>query len=607
MEELGPQDWKELARSGSRVFIGSGAGCPNGLLRTLAESRARLHDVQLIQLLRLRDHLNPQTGADDETFQYNSFGLGGGMLTAFQEGRADYTPCYVSEIPQLFRERAIPLDLALVSVTPPDELGRCSLGTNADIAVAAVESARRVVVQINDRMPRTWGHSPIMLEEVSHVFEESEELPELLWEEPGPVVRQIAENVAKLIEDGDTLHLERHEICEAVLQCLDDRKDLGLHTELLSDGMMRLIRKGVITDEKKALHRGLSVASMVLGSRRLYQFVAEATERLAIKPTEEINNPLLIARNPGMVSITTATRVDLTGLAGSVRGSNGLEFSLSSQLDFMRGAAFSDGGRPIIALPSLAADGSSNIVPQLATVTGGVATRADTRFVVTEHGIARLWGRTMRERVLEMIRIAHPDHQEELLRFARERHAIREFQTTGPSRVPELDESQQKRIDLKDGSYLLRPLRPADERTLQEFFYSHTPETVQFRYGYMVASMSRRRAQELVSVRQDQDLALGIFSRESSGIRETLRAVGRYYLDTGGKSAEVAFVVSETKRNVGMAGALLGEMIRIARARGLEYLWAQVEKGNRPMVRVFEKFQAKVKRTSDCTEIRIDL
>jgi RimJ/RimL family protein N-acetyltransferase len=170
-----------------------------------------------------------------------------------------------------------------------------------------------------------------------------------------------------------------------------------------------------------------------------------------------------------------------------------------------------------------------------------------------------------------------------------------------------MDESQQKRIQLKDGTYLLRPLRPADERTLQEFFYSHTPETVQFRYGYMVASMSRRRAQELVSVRQDQDLALGIFSHESSGTRENLRAVGRYYLDTGGKSAEVAFVVGETKRNVGMASALLGEMIGIARERKLEYLWAQVEKGNRPMVRVFEEFEAKVKRTSDCTEIRIDL
>ncbi len=609
METLLAEDWKMLARSGSRVFIGSGAGCPNALLRGLNEVREHLNDVQLVQLMRLESSPNlvaeDGAGGEEQAFQYNSFALGGGMLEAFREGRVDYTPCYVSEIPDLFRQGAVPLDVCLLMVSPPDEAGRCSLGISADVAAAAAASARRVVVQINPRMPRTWGHPLISLDDVSHGIEQEEELPEIRCPQPSDVAEEIAANVAQLIEDGDTLHLERHEICDALLEHLEGRRDLGLHTEILTDPMMRAIQRGIITNARKPLQQGITVATMALGTRKLYDFVEAETSRIAMKPTEEVNRPLLLAKMPCMVSVTTATQVDLTGLAGAARGANGLRFSLSSQLDFLRGAAYSEGGRPIIALPSTAADGSSNIVPQLARLSGGVATRADVRYVVTEFGIARLWGRTMRQRVLEMIRIAHPDHQEDLLRYARENHAIREFQAREPSRVPEMGESQMRRIELKDGEYILRPLRPADERTLQEFFYSHTPETVHFRYGYMITSMTRKRAQDLVSVPQDQDLALGIFSQQ--GPRETLHAVGRYYLDTNGKSAEVAFVVSEHKRSVGMASMLLTTIVEIAKSRGLQKLWAQVERGNLPMMKVFEKFDAGVNRQPDCVEVEIAL
>ena len=344
---------------------------------------------------------------------------------------------------------------------------------------------------------------------------------------------------------------------------------------------------GVINNRKKTFHKGKTVVSFCVGTRRLYKFV-DGNPHVEFYPSEHVNSPVNIARNDKMVSINSAIEVDLTGQV--VSDSIGYHFysGIGGQVDFIRGASLSKGGKPIIALPSTTKDGKiSRIVAHITEGGGVVTSRGHVSYVVTEYGIASLQGKSIRERALELIRIAHPKFRDQLLKDVRKHYWVPEYQENTPTSVPELGEVEIKRFTFADSEYFLRALSPADERKLQEFFYSHNQETLMMRYNHHTTQMTREKSCDLVSVNQHIDLALCLTERDHLG--ESIQGVGRYYYLEANNSAEVAFVIKESKRGKGMAKALLTEIIAIAKIRGVEQLIASVRRDNAPMLKVFEK------------------
>lgn len=582
-----PVDWSNLLHSGSRIFIGSAAAVPNALIQDLIDNSRELHDVEVVHILTMSDHEWVKKEYCD-LFKINTLFMGPEVRKAVAAGYADYSPAYLSEIPALFRDEILSLDVALIMVSPPDEYGYCSLGVSVDVVSSAVKYAQKVVAQVNPAMPRTNGHSFVHVDDIDAWMEQEQKLPALIpHDKNDPVIEKIGHYCSLLIEDGSTLQIGIGKIPVAVTRFLHDHHDLGIHTEMLSDEIMHLINSGVVTNRKKTFHRGKTIASLCIGSSELYDFVG-GNPHVEFFPSEHVNSPLNIARNDKMVSINSAIEVDLTGQV--VADSIGYNFysGIGGQVDFIRGAAMSKGGKPIIALPSTAKNGTiSRIVPYITEGGGVVTSRGDVHYVVTEYGIASLRGKSMRERALEMISIAHPDFREQLLEEVRKHYWVPNYQTQKPTTVNELGLVEWKTLKFDGLVYYMRPLHPADERILQEFFYSHTKETLIMRYSHHPKQMSRERAATLVAVDQSKDLALCIVKKK--GPREEIEAVGRYYYIESANSAEAAFVVRESEQGKGIANTLLKEMIKVARKRKLSSLYAYVRAENKPMRRVFEK------------------
>ncbi|TVR51271.1 MAG: GNAT family N-acetyltransferase [Puniceicoccaceae bacterium] len=608
MKPLVPAQWPTLIHPGSRVFLGSGAACPHALIAEMLKQARDLKDIELVHILTLGDCPWTEPALAD-TFSTNTFFLGAATRRAYAAGRADYTPCFLSEIPGLFADRVLPLDAALVMVTPPDEQGFCSLGPSVDVTLAACRHAAIVIAQVNPLLPRTHGQSFLHVSEIDAFFEASAELP-VLDHPPleDPAGRRIAGYVAQLIEDGDTLQFGIGRLPETILDALAGHRRLGVHSEMISDGLVRLIRAGVVDNSRKTLHPGKSVVTFAMGTAEVYRFIHD-NPHVEFHPTEYVNAPLTVARHERMVAVNSALEIDLTGQVAADSLGYAIHSGIGGQLDFLRGAAMSPGGRPIIALPSTARGGAvSRLVPHLTEGAGVVTSRGDVYYVVTEYGIATLRGRSLRERALELIAVAHPDFREGLARHAREKGLLPALHAAALPEKAGGPGPAEKKIVLKGETFHLRPLRPSDQRHLQEFFYSHSEETILMRYGHVVNRMDRGRAYELVTIDQTRDLALGIF--EVQGPRQLIHAVGRYYLDRGGESAEVAFVVRETRRRLGMATLLFEEILAIARERGLKRIWGRVRRDNLPMLKLFRQFGAKPRPGADGdgeTDLEVDL
>jgi len=378
-----------------------------------------------------------------------------------------------------------------------------------------------------------------------------------------------------------------------------------VHSETISDGIMELMKSGVINNRKKTYHRGKVITTFCVGTRALYDFV-DGNPHIEFYPAEHVNSPTRIARNDKMVSINGAIEVDLTGQV--VSDSIGRKFysGIGGQVDFIRGAALSRGGRPVIALPSTTRDGKrSRIVPTLAPGGGVVTSRGHVHYVVTEYGIASLHGKSIRERALELIRIAHPQFRRELLTEVRKFYWVPEYQEQAPTSVPELGPVEEKHYTFDGIRYTLRPLRPADERRLQEFFYTHNKETLLMRYNHHVTQMSREKSCSLVSVDQQRDLALCFTDRDKGA--EVIQGVGRYYYNEADNSCEVAFVIKESRRGRGIATALLRELETIARRRGLHKMFACVRRDNHPMLAVFENLGFATSAGAEMDEVYLSL
>ncbi len=583
MKALEKSDWLRLVRPGSRVFIGGGASVPFALVESMLEMAAVFKDVELVHIHGLGETpwIHPKF---EQVLRTNSFYLTPALRDAVERGQADYTPCAMSELAGLFKNGPLPLDVALIQVSPPDAAGFCSLGLSVDIVMSAVKCARVVIAQVNPQMPRTCGDTLISTRKIGWFIERSAALPEAAVGIFDERHERLGRHAAHLIEDGSTIQCGLGNSPEAVVRALKEHRKLGIHSGMFNDGLMDLVRCGAVDHSAKNYLPGKIVASHVLGSRQLYDFVNENPE-IELHPSDWVNDPYRIARNNRMVAINGAREIDLTGQV--VRDSSGHRFygGIGALQDFIRGAGRSKGGRPIIALTSTAdEDGKSRIVAGLESGSGVCTGRGDVHYVVTEYGVASLYGRSIRERVARLVEIAHPNHREALLAGAHERGWLPKFfSMPGPGKV--VDDVDSGWVEFHKTRLFLRPLHPSDMRALQEFFYSHDEETIRLRYGYLRDKMTGESAFKLAAVEQSRDLALGLFAEQYG--REELRAIGRYYLDEGGKSAEVAFIVHEESRKMGIAGYLLGELATVAKKRGITEFWASVLSDNRAMAGLF--------------------
>lgn len=419
------EDAVKLVKPGQRVFIHGGAATPHTMLKHLANRSAELWNVELVSISLQGDAILSDKKYKD-SFRMNSLFVSHNIREAINNGRADYVPVFLSEIPLLFKRNILPLDVAIVQVSPPDSHGYCSLGVSVDIAASAVKCAKTIIAQVNPKMPRTLGDGLIHVNDFDAMVLGEQELPEVVFKST-EIANRIATHCAELVEDGATLQMGIGSIPDAVLSSLTNHKELGVHTEMFSDGIIPLIEKGIVTNQHKKKYRGKTVTSFLLGSRRLYDFVDD-NPSIAVLAIDYVNDTAVIRTNPKVTAINSAIEVDITGQVCSDSIGAYHYSGVGGQMDFMRGAALSEGGKPIIALPSSTSKGESKIASFLKQGAGVVTTRAHAHYIVTEYGIAYLYGKNMRQRAKALIQIAHPNHREELERAAFERFRSYEFE-----------------------------------------------------------------------------------------------------------------------------------------------------------------------------------
>ncbi len=410
-------------KSNNIIFLSGNAATPRNIIEKLAARKDELENVQVNHLLMMGEDPLSAPGMENH-FRHNSLFIGPADRAAVNEGRSDYVPVFLFEVPSVFMKRIIPLDIAYIHVSPPDDHGFMSYGVECVASKAAADSATFVIAQVNEKMPRSLGDSFIHVSRVNKIVEYNETIPVLDKKGFTDVEKKIGEYIADLVEDGATMQMGIGGIPDAVLAALEGKKDLGIHTEMVSDGVIEGIEKGFITNRLKTLHPGKVIATFILGSERLYNFV-DNNPYFEIHPCDYTNNPFIVSQNEKMVAINSAIEVDITGQVCADSIGTRIYSGFGGQVDFIRGAAYSKGGKPIIALPSSTRDGKvSKITPQLKPGAGVVTTRADVHYVVTEYGVAYLHGKNLRQRGHELVNIAHPDFRDQLLHYAKEQKFI---------------------------------------------------------------------------------------------------------------------------------------------------------------------------------------
>lgn len=590
---LGAADAVKKIRPGQRIFIGTGVGEPLQLVSALTKRATELPDTEIVHLLTF----GAAPYAHRELAQYfrvNSFFIAENVRDIIQEGLGDYTPIHLSDIPRLFDSGQLPLDVALIQVTPPDKDGICSLGVSVDIVKSAAANASLVIAQVNPRMPRTLGDSFIHAYDIDVLVPGDEPILEVKPPEVTDTTRQIAENLSALIEDGATLEIGLGRIPQALVAFLKGKKDLGVHTEMISDDVIELIEAGVINGARKTVDRGKVVTSFCLGTQKLYDFV-DNNPMFAFHPTEYVNSPFIIHQQHKMVAINTALEVDLTGQVCA--DSLGTKFfsGVGGQVDFNRGAAKAPGGKAIIALPSTAQGGAvSRIVVQLSPGAGVVTTRAGVSYVVTEYGVAYLHGKSVQERALALISVAHPKFRADLLREAIEAKYLSATMSDKEGKILVGPKELRTTYLLNDGTLLnFRPIHPTDEPRMRDLFYKLSEATIYYRFMSHQKRVSRHQIQDFVYIDHRNDVTIVGTLPDASG--EEILAVGSYYLDQKTNLAEVAFVVSDKWQNHGIGTFLLKHLMRIARRNGIRGFTAEVLTDNKSMQAVVNKSNCKIK------------
>ncbi len=596
-----------VVRPGQRVYVGSACGEPQELVRALTSYGENLADTEIVHILTFG--VAPYAQAKyAQNFRANAFFIGNSVRSAVNEARADYTPVFLSQVPDLFRSRRVGIDVALVMVSPPDDYGNCSLGVSVDITKAAVESARHVIAQVNRFMPRALGDCFTNVRNIQALVPCDE--PLLEWPalgEPDDVTQRIAGHLARLVPDGATLQLGIGRIPDAVLGMLTDKNDLGIHTEMFSDAVLKLARAGIITGRHKTLNPGKIVGSFAAGSHALFEFM-DGNPQIEMHPSDYTNDPFVIRSHENMVAINAALEVDLTGQVVADSLGQLLYSGVGGHADFIRGAALAKNGKPIIAMPSTAdtpAGLKSRIVATLQEGAGVITTRGDTHYIVTEFGVAHLHGKTLRERAMSLISIAHPDFRGELLHAAKRRHIVYPNQIMPPALAPYPTEYEEA-IAARDGrAVFVRPIRPDDEPQMREMFYKFSEQTKYLRYHAAVKAMPHNKLQVFCTIDYDTEMALvGLHGPAGT---EQVVGVGRYMTDAERQTAEVAFTVQDEWQRQGLGTYFFNRLVQIARARGVHTFYAYVLVENSGMLKIFHRSGLVVETQTEGEVVRVTM
>jgi acyl-CoA hydrolase/RimJ/RimL family protein N-acetyltransferase len=578
---------------GDRIFIASACAEPQYLVRALikyTESYPKaFFDTEVIHIWTLG--VAPYT---EERFKYNfrhnSFFIGNSTRDAVNKGMADYTPVFLSEVPGLFANKYIPIDAALIQTSPPDEHGFMSLGVSVDIVKAAVDQASLVIAQVNTSMPRTHGDGFIHISKVDFIVPFDEPILEYHYEDDihPETTQEIGNNVSRLVEDGDTIQVGYGSIPNAILINLIGKKHLGVHTELISDGIVELMKKGVVDNSKKTLDRGKTVASFCMGKKETYDYIDE-NPSIEFRSVDYTNNSLIIAQQECFTAINSALEIDLTGQSSAESLGKVFYSGMGGQANFMRGAVMAKRGRAILVLPSTAHDGTiSRIVPFLQEGAGITLNRGDVHYVVTEYGIAYLHGKNIRERAMELISIAHPKFRKDLIQQAKALNLIYKDQAFIPGKVGEYPKELETYRTTKSGSEIsLRPVKISDEPLLKDFFYALSENSMYRRFISRRWDMPHERLQEFVII--DYNKEVSIVATVKQDEKEIIVGLGQYIILPNAHSAEVAFVVRDQYQNKGIGSELLSYLTYLAKKQGLLGFMAEVLVENRPMLYLFEK------------------
>ena len=594
---------------GDRIFVGTACGKPqylvNELVRYVEANPKAVSDTEVLHVwsLGLAPYLREEF---QRNFRHSTFFISGMTRDAVNQGLADYTPIFLSQVPDLLYRGILPIDVALVQTSPPDRHGFMSLGISVDIVRAAVDRAKHVVCQVNAEMPRTHGNSFLHVKDVDFLIPHDEPLLEYEIEVPDEIAHQIGRYVSRLVEDGATIQVGYGRIPNAILANLRGKKHLGVHTELLSDGIVELMKEGVIDNTEKPIIRNKTVAAFCMGKRSTYEFLSD-NPAIEFRPVEYTNSPSTIAQIRKMTAINTSLEIDLTGQATAESLGKLFYSGIGGQADFMRGAILAPEGKSILVLESTAKDGEvSRIVPALSEGAGVTLTRGDVHYVVTEYGIAYLHGKNTRERAMELISVAHPKFRPWLLKEAKARNLIYQDQAYIPGEKGQYpEELETLRTTRKGLEILLRPVRIADEPLLKEFFHSLSDQSIYRRFISVRTDMPHERLQEFVVIDYTKEtVILAVIEHEEQPI---VIGVGQYGIDESTHTAEVALVVRDDHQNQGVGTELLSYLTYLAKRKGLLGFSAEVLVDNQAMLHLFEQggFAIEKRRDAGVYELKM--
>lgn len=537
-------------------------------------------------------------------FRHNSFFVGNNTRESINTGLADYTPIFLSQVPKLLHQKHIPIDIAMVQTSMPDRNGNVSLGISVDISKAAIENATTIIAQVNSHMPRVHGDTFINLKDIDFVVHHDEKLLELTAKVPDDIAQQIGKYVSRIIDDGDTIQLGYGSTPNAILKSIEGKKHLGIHTELLTDSIVDLIKKGIIDNSKKNLNKGKTVATFCMGNQATYQFIDD-NPNVEFRTISYTNDPLVISRINNMTAINSALQVDLTGQATAESIGSMFYSGIGGSADFMRGTVLAPGGKTILVLQSTAKNGEvSRIVPFLSTGAGVTLNRGDIHYIVTEYGIAYIHGKNIRERAMDLIAISHPKFRSSLIEEAKRLNIIYKDQAFIPGKRGEYPEHLESlRTTRKGMQILFRPIRINDEPLVKDLFYSLSDTSLQRRFMSERKDVPHKMRQDFVVIDYSQEMTILAITEE--GENEVVVGMGQFLKYEHTNMAEVAFTVREEYHNRGIGTELLSYLTVLAVREGLHGFVAEVLMENQPMLRVFEKMFSDIKKEVDGNMVKL--
>lgn len=576
---------------GDRIFISTACGEPQYALQALmkyVETHPKgFAEAEVMQIWTL----GVAPYADEHytyNFRHNSFFVGDNTRDSVNRGIADYTPAFLSQIPALIKSKRIPIDVAMIQTSLPDKNGFVSLGISLDTCRAAIDNAHTIIAQMNENMPRVHGDTFINLENIDFIIHHDEPLLEYDPAIPGEVALQIGKYVSKIVNDGDTIQLGYGSTPNAILSHISVKKDLGIHTELLTDSMVELIRRGVINNSRKSIDKGKTVASFCMGTEKTYQYIDD-NPSIEFRGIDYTNDPLIISRIENMTAINSALQLDLTGQATAESIGKQFYSGIGGSADFMRAAVMAPGGKTILVIQSTARGGEvSRIVPFLDSGAGVTLNRGDLHYVVTEYGIAYVHGKNIRERAMSLIAIAHPKFRPQLIEEAKKLNLIYRDQAFIPGKKGEYPEYMETvRTTRKGQAVLLRPVKIDDEPLIKDLFYDLSDKSLQRRFMSPRRDIPHEMRQEFVVIDYTREML--ILATVEEGGKEIAVGMGQAIKDVNTQTAEVAFAVRDTYQGKGIGAELISYLTILAQKEGLQGFTADVLVENKPMLRVFDK------------------